>query len=316
MIEVIYLLIFFLCLAAAAGSILLSQKLKSLNHKGTFESLYYYAILISFFGFYGVWGQVLIRYILSYLSASPDIIQTIGYLFPLFGFPFLIMAGYMLLKFMHELWGEQMEQITTVAFSIFYLVLLLIFGWISFHEFPFQEIRFIDPLILVILFFIIQDSVIHIWFLIYQFKRMNQHHLPIIKTYIGKFVIAFLILVILKIATIILTIIFMNVVPVFILIYFLSLVLPVFYLYIKSELILYEVQPDYQLFDDQDLILTRNGITRREREVVNLICAGKTNQEIADLLFITLQTVKDHTHRIYLKLDIKNRMQLIHLLRG
>jgi len=315
MLEVIYLLIFFLCLAAAAGSILLSQKLKSLNKRGTFDSLYYYAILISFFGFYGIWGQVIIRYILTNLSASPDIIQTIGNLFPLFGFPFLIMAGYMLLKFMYELWGEQIKQTTTVAFSILYLLLLFIFGWFSFYEFPYQEVKFINPLILLIIFFIIQEAGIHIWFLIFNFKRINQHNLLLFNTNIGKYFTVFLILLVIKIATIILLMIFRDVVPVFILVYFLSLIIPIFYLYRRSELIVYEVQPDYRSIDDQDLILKRNSITRREREVVDLICAGKTNQEIADLLFITLQTVKDHTHRIYLKLDVKNRMQLIHLLR-
>jgi DNA-binding NarL/FixJ family response regulator len=69
-----------------------------------------------------------------------------------------------------------------------------------------------------------------------------------------------------------------------------------------------------RILNTRDKILKRNGITRREGEIVEHICKGMTNQEIADKLFISLQTVKDHTHRIYLKLDVKNRMQLIHLL--
>jgi DNA-binding CsgD family transcriptional regulator len=61
-------------------------------------------------------------------------------------------------------------------------------------------------------------------------------------------------------------------------------------------------------------ILTRYGITKREREIIKQVCAGKSNQEIADTLFISLQTVKDHTHRIYLKMDIKSRVQLINIM--
>jgi DNA-binding CsgD family transcriptional regulator len=58
-------------------------------------------------------------------------------------------------------------------------------------------------------------------------------------------------------------------------------------------------------------LIARYGITRREREIIKEVCSGKSNQEIADALFISLQTVKDHTHRIYLKMDIKSRVQLI-----
>jgi len=57
------------------------------------------------------------------------------------------------------------------------------------------------------------------------------------------------------------------------------------------------------------------GLTRREQEIVALISMGKSNQEIADSLFISLQTVKDHNHRIYSKLGLKNRGQVMNLLR-
>ena len=46
------------------------------------------------------------------------------------------------------------------------------------------------------------------------------------------------------------------------------------------------------------------------------ICSGKTNQQIADDLFISLQTVKDHIHHIYLKTGVKNRVQLTNLIRA
>jgi DNA-binding CsgD family transcriptional regulator len=52
------------------------------------------------------------------------------------------------------------------------------------------------------------------------------------------------------------------------------------------------------------------GISKRELEVVELICQGRTNQEIADRLFISLQTVKDHNHNIFRKVGVSNRTQL------
>jgi DNA-binding CsgD family transcriptional regulator len=55
------------------------------------------------------------------------------------------------------------------------------------------------------------------------------------------------------------------------------------------------------------------GISPREREIVKLIYEGKTNRQIADELFISLQTVKDHVYRVYRKTNVKNRVQLVTL---
>jgi DNA-binding CsgD family transcriptional regulator len=46
------------------------------------------------------------------------------------------------------------------------------------------------------------------------------------------------------------------------------------------------------------------------------ICAGLSNQQIADKLFISLQTVKDHTSRIYYKTNCSGRAQLIAMVNG
>lgn len=53
------------------------------------------------------------------------------------------------------------------------------------------------------------------------------------------------------------------------------------------------------------------GISKREADVLKGINAGLTNQEIANQLFISLQTVKDHSSRLYQKTGAKNRSQLI-----
>lgn len=56
-------------------------------------------------------------------------------------------------------------------------------------------------------------------------------------------------------------------------------------------------------------------ISRREREIVQLICRGKSNREIEEELFISLQTVKDHVHSIFRKTGVRNRVQLANLFR-
>ena len=50
-------------------------------------------------------------------------------------------------------------------------------------------------------------------------------------------------------------------------------------------------------------------LTQRELEVLLLIAQGKSNQEIADELFITLKTVKTHVSNILSKLEVEDRTQ-------
>jgi LuxR family transcriptional regulator, maltose regulon positive regulatory protein len=52
-------------------------------------------------------------------------------------------------------------------------------------------------------------------------------------------------------------------------------------------------------------------LTRREMEVLRLICAGDSNQDIAENLNITMSTVKKHTGNIFSKLGVSSRTQAI-----
>lgn len=57
-------------------------------------------------------------------------------------------------------------------------------------------------------------------------------------------------------------------------------------------------------------------LTQREQELVSLIYEGKSNADIASLLFISESTVKTHVYNIFRKLNIKNRIQLVCVVRG
>jgi DNA-binding NarL/FixJ family response regulator len=52
-------------------------------------------------------------------------------------------------------------------------------------------------------------------------------------------------------------------------------------------------------------------LSRREREIVSLMAGGATNAEIAELLFLSAHTVKDHSTSIYRKLGVRNRAQAV-----
>ncbi len=53
------------------------------------------------------------------------------------------------------------------------------------------------------------------------------------------------------------------------------------------------------------------GLSQREVEVLQLLSQGYSNQEIADKLFVSLNTIKTHIQKIYQKLNAKRRTQAI-----
>ena len=52
------------------------------------------------------------------------------------------------------------------------------------------------------------------------------------------------------------------------------------------------------------------GLTPREKEVLALIAVGMTNAEIAEELFISPHTVKNHVTNIYKKIQVEDRTQI------
>ena len=55
------------------------------------------------------------------------------------------------------------------------------------------------------------------------------------------------------------------------------------------------------------------GITRRELEILELIAQGLSNREIAGKLFVSENTVKTHSSRVFDKLGAKRRTQAVQL---
>ena len=64
-------------------------------------------------------------------------------------------------------------------------------------------------------------------------------------------------------------------------------------------------------FQRNEVELQRLGISKREFEVLELIASGLSNQEIAEKLFISLNTVKTHSSNLFLKLEARRRTQAI-----
>ena len=57
--------------------------------------------------------------------------------------------------------------------------------------------------------------------------------------------------------------------------------------------------------------LEKLGLSKRELEVLQHMAEGLSNSEIAEKLFVSLNTVKTHSSKIFEKLDVKRRTQAV-----
>jgi len=71
------------------------------------------------------------------------------------------------------------------------------------------------------------------------------------------------------------------------------------------------------LLHNSDIEITQNsdktyvGLTKRENTILSLVSTGAQNQEIAEHLHISTNTVKTHLYSIFRKTDSRNRVELI-----
>jgi NarL family two-component system response regulator LiaR len=82
----------------------------------------------------------------------------------------------------------------------------------------------------------------------------------------------------------------------------------------KEVVIVREVPvPSTQPFALNEEKLTDLGITRRELEILGLIANGMSNREIAEKLFVSENTVKTHSSRLFDKLNARRRTQAVQI---
>jgi DNA-binding CsgD family transcriptional regulator len=82
----------------------------------------------------------------------------------------------------------------------------------------------------------------------------------------------------------------------------------------RQEIVVKEVSiPAGQPFVLNERKRENLGITRRELDVLELIAQGMSNREIAEKLFVSENTVKTHSSRVFDKLGAKRRTQAVQL---
>ena len=81
----------------------------------------------------------------------------------------------------------------------------------------------------------------------------------------------------------------------------------------KETVVVREVPVPAREFVRDEARLEQLGITAREFEILQLIARGMSNREIAEKLFVSENTVKTHSSRLFDKLSAKRRTQAVQI---
>lgn len=306
MISFISYILFLLTVSFASAGIVLSSRLRNKNKSGVFSSLMYFQVFIFTFGFYGIWGQLVVKaFLTSYVS--PEAITRFTDISILLGLPFLVFGWLMLLRFSMEASGKKCSNWFIFWFLLLNFLFLLSAGYMISTK---PEMK---PLWIVRNYFIILNfsysSLAAIIILLPGKSR------PVLKIPENR-ITAFFLVILMFVQCV--TLFFYKDEPVigmiFIFLFFAgNAFLPVYMSYgITTTIIREEITTDIT-FDD---FCKRFEVSARESDIIREICNGHSNKEISDKLFISLQTVKDHTHRIYIKTNVRSRAQLMNMING
>lgn len=72
-----------------------------------------------------------------------------------------------------------------------------------------------------------------------------------------------------------------------------------------------ELVNEKQMLYETPRVAAHNILTEREKQVVDLVCKGLKNKDIADKLFITETTIRHHLSSIFEKLNLTSRLELV-----
>jgi len=68
--------------------------------------------------------------------------------------------------------------------------------------------------------------------------------------------------------------------------------------------------------DYSETLIHLYNLTARESEVIDLIYQGKSSKEIAEILFVSENTIKKHIYNVFQKMKVSNRSQMIKIIHG
>ncbi|MCK4880991.1 MAG: helix-turn-helix transcriptional regulator [Bacteroidales bacterium] len=303
-------------LIAGAISILFSFRLMKRYRTPFTSSFFYYMVFLYIFGTYSVAGAGVLEHLLTRMEIDQKVIHSSGLYAIFLGIPFLALAKYMFLRSIMEF----LQKKPTTSFAIIYFLSLLgafvLYGvyMVRLTRFELGEYQ----KLIQIQRWVFSAFMLTVYLSAYLYIHLSTSKLTDLpsKRYIrvfGSWYFAFVVLCVTPLA-------FIGYHPLFQQIFFLIFLswhlIPILFMNIylnKFQNLKSELPDDFET--RLQTFVAEHEISKRECEVVRQICRGLSNQEISDTLFISLQTVKDHIHHIFVKTGVKNRVQLTNMIR-
>jgi DNA-binding CsgD family transcriptional regulator len=304
---------FVLCLGLTVASALISRQLLATYASEVLRHHFYYLAAFHAFAFYGLWGQILTRGLLASIDTDAAAIEAVAGFLPVLGVPFLFVSWAMLINMAGSMFGKTIKPAWHSVHGVVFLLLLL-GSWLAVGRLQaepgsrFADLGLIEAAAMIgieLLYFSIFLALV--WRLGVGAEGDKRRILLtfaalLFGAFAARSLAAALVLVDLRLGTVALLAVHG------------SNLAPLLYLRANADRVFAPVKAEHATKLGMEHVLDRYGVTKRERQIVQKICLGKTNKQISEELFISLQTVKDHTHRIYSKIGINSRMQLVQMM--
>jgi DNA-binding CsgD family transcriptional regulator len=311
--SLVLIVTFVFCLGVTVAAVLVSRQLVNTYNSDVHKQFFYYLVAFYGFAFYAIWGPIATRALLASIATDAAVIEAVASFLPVLGVPFLFVSWVLLINMAFAMAGKAPRRAWLLAHALV-LLLLLLGAWLAvtvprtppeFLDANLQAIEAAGLTAVELLYFAT--------FLVIALRARTRDgksgrrvligfSLLLCGGFLTRSLVSSLVLVDVRFgAPALLT-------------FFGSNLAALFYLRAGSDAAFKPVKAEAPSPTGMAHVFERHGVTRREKQIVEKICLGKTNKQIADELFISLQTVKDHTHRIYSKLDVKSRMQLVQLM--
>lgn len=306
----LFTITFIISAAFAVIGIMISYQLYHTHQKPVLQILLYQQIFLISFFIYGIWGNIALHEILADLSLSTELNNKLTVFIPVLGIPFLIVSWFMLLRFAFRLNGF----IESKLFPLIYfpLVFVIVLGFSVLID---REIINIstEPDLFIIRSIVVINFILHVIFIVPFFYEKRNKPLTKEIRFLKKHALLYFAGVLLYSGVLSFYNYFgtISICISIVILFAVSISIPVVLkLNEKSQLL-----PTSHSNISFTELCNLYEISKRESEIIMEICTGKSNKDISEKLFITLQTVKDHNYRIYSKLGVKTRGQLTNLIR-
>ncbi len=315
--DLLHIILLIIPLIAGAIAIFFSFQLMK-RYDVPFAGSYFYSVVFQYiFGVYSLAGSGILKHLFTRMEIELSIIHSAS-LFAIFlGIPFVALSVFMLLRSVLEFFQKKIATVFTISFFVATIVAFIVYGFLVVRLTRFDLGDY--QLILTIQRWVFIGFMVLMYLVIFTVVILNSGNMPNHneKKFIRIFGSWYLLYMILGCITFALIPVH-DIVPQIYLFIFLSWhLIPILFLSIYLEKYHGQSSSLHESFEKSLAAFSKKfEITKREREVVQLICRGHSNQEIGDALFISLQTVKDHIHHIFIKTGVKNRIQLTNLIRS